>query len=87
MNIILTNKDKVFLELKDKENNIKGGKRRFSNFSPTNKLKKKYNLFPSNNKKLNKSISKITIKNTNNLSENNNDNILNEYLHSHKFDI
>ena len=85
MNIILTNKDKVFLELKDKENNIKGVKRRFSNFSQTNKLKKKYNLFPSNNKKLNKSISKLTIKKKK--LENNNDNTLNEYLHSHKFGI
>ena len=85
MDLFLSNKDESIIELKNKVNFKKGEKKRNSITNKKNRLKLNYDI-PSP-KRIKKSLTKKSSKNKSNLNDKKSDNMLNEYLHSHKFGI
>ena len=76
--------DESILHLNSDELKIKR-KRRASNFNIDNKIiKKNYLKSPA---RLSKSISKLTVKKLENFNKKEKNNVIKDYLHSHKFGI
>ncbi len=76
--------DESILHLNSDELKIKR-KRSASNFNIINKISKKN--FLKSPARLSKSISKLTIKKLQNFAKKEKNNVIKDYLHSHKFDI
>ena len=88
MSISLSYKEESIGQIKSNENTLNSLQRKPSNVSTKNKFKMHLDCpTPKNKGKLNKSISKFSRRKSQLNMNKSKDNILNDYLHSHKFDI
>ena len=88
MSISLSYKEESLGQIKSNENSLNSLQRKPSNVSTKNKFKMYLDCpTPKNKNKLNKSISKFSRRKSQINMNKSKDNILNDYLHSHKFDI